>query len=222
MRFAICVCLLFLTASVVSAEESKLPLVFADDFEKGDQAWQPTDKDAWRVVNRGNNKRYYQVYISKYKPPHRSPLNISLVKDVVVSDFVLEADCLSTADAGAHRDMCLFFNYQDPAHFYYVHIAPAPATDEHANKIFVVNAADRKMINETVNDGNEWKDVWYHVKIVRDTASGKIEIYRDDMQKPIMTATDKTFTWGQVGIGSFDDNGMWDNFSLHGAKVEKK
>ena len=30
-----------------------------------------------------------------------------------------------------------------------------------------------------------------------------------DMQKPVMTAVDKTFTWGQVGVGSFDDTGNW-------------
>lgn len=42
------------------------------------------------------------------------------------------------------------------------------------------------------------------------------------MEKPIMTATDKTFTWGQVGLGSFDDHGNWDDFKLFGVKVERK
>jgi hypothetical protein len=49
---------------------------------------------------------------------------------------------------------------------------------------------------------------------------GKIEIYFDDMKTPIMTATDKTFTWGQVGVGSFDDSGNWRNVMLRGTKVK--
>ena len=51
-------------------------------------------------------------------------------------------------------------------------------------------------------------------------ADGKIEIYFDDMKAPIMTATDKTFTWGQVGIGSFDDSGNWKDISLRGNVVK--
>ena len=51
--------------------------------------------------------------------------------------------------------------------------------------------------------------------------SGRIEIYYDDMKTPVMTATDKTFTWGQVGIGSFDDTGRFDNVYLFGNPVNK-
>jgi hypothetical protein len=36
------------------------------------------------------------------------------------------------------------------------------------------------------------------------------------MKSPIMTATDKTFTWGQVGVGSFDDSGHWSEVHVHG------
>lgn len=38
----------------------------------------------------------------------------------------------------------------------------------------------------------------------------------------IMTANDKTFTWGRVGVGSFDDSGNWTDIKLRGVKVEKK
>jgi hypothetical protein len=41
------------------------------------------------------------------------------------------------------------------------------------------------------------------------------------MEKPAMTAKDKTFTWGQIGIGSFDDTGSWDDIRLYGKKVER-
>jgi hypothetical protein len=59
------------------------------------------------------------------------------------------------------------------------------------------------------------------VKIVRRVNDGTIEIYFDDMRKPVMTAVDKTFKHGQVGIGSFDDNGNWDDLKLFGNVVKK-
>jgi hypothetical protein len=36
-----------------------------------------------------------------------------------------------------------------------------------------------------------------------------------------MTATDKTFAWGQVGVGSFDDTGNWTDVKVYGTKVER-
>jgi hypothetical protein len=205
----------------VAAEKCDLPLVFEDNFEKGADHWQPTDAAAWRIVDTDRGKVYNQFKNSKYEPPYRSPYNISLVKDVLVSDFVLTVKVQSTnKGAGAHRDMCLFFNYQDPAHFYYVHLGLRP--DPNSSQIMIVNGAPRVMITKNKTPGVPWDDEWHQVKIVRKVDDGTIEVYFDDMQKPMMIAADKTFTWGQVGLGSFDDNGNWDDFKLCGTKVEKK
>jgi phage shock protein E len=38
------------------------------------------------------------------------------------------------------------------------------------------------------------------------------------MKEPIMTAVDKTFAYGQVGFGTFDDTANFDDFKLYGAK----
>ncbi|HOK10501.1 MAG TPA: hypothetical protein PLJ10_12690, partial [Candidatus Hydrogenedens sp.] len=51
-------------------------------------------------------------------------------------------------------------------------------------------------------------------KIVRDTKTGKIEVYYDDMDKPIMVAEDKTFLKGRIGLGTFDDTGCFDNLQI--------
>jgi hypothetical protein len=205
----------------VAAEKVDLPLVFEDDFEKGADRWQPTDPEAWRIVETDRGKVYNQFKNSKYEPPHRSPYNISLVKDVLVGDFVLTVKVQSTnKGAGAHRDMCLFFNYQDPAHFYYVHLGMRP--DPNSSQIMIVNDAPRVMITKNQSPGVPWDDGWHEVKIVRKVADGTIEIYFDDMKKPMMIAEDKTFIWGQVGLGSFDDNGNWDDFRLYGIKADRR
>jgi hypothetical protein len=212
--------MLVLTTSLINAGEPKLALVFEDDFEKGLGRWQPTDTAAWKIEKSDKGNFYSQFVQSKYKTKHRSPFNISLVKDVNVTDFVLEAKARSTGKDVPHRDMCLFFGYQDPAHFYYVHMAKA--MDDHANQIFIVNGADRVKISTKTSKGTPWDDKWHNIKIVRKVESGAIEIHWDDMKAPIMTATDKTFTWGQVGIGSFDDTGNWDDVRVYGKRHEKK
>ncbi|MBW8883948.1 MAG: hypothetical protein JF612_04050, partial [Planctomycetia bacterium] len=43
-----------------------------------------------------------------------------------------------------------------------------------------------------------------------------IEIYFDDLQKPVMTANDKTFAYGRIGLGTFDDTADWDDITLRG------
>ena len=211
----------FLATTVsVTADEPRLPLVFEDDFEKGADRWQPTDPAAWKILQTDRGKVYNQFKKSDYEPPYRSPWNISLVEDVVVGDFVLTVKVQSTNHgAGNHQDMCLFFNYQDAAHFYYVHLGKRP--DSHSSQIMIVNDAPRVMITKNESPGIPWDKKWHDVKIVRRTSDGTIEIYFDDLQKPVMRAVDKTFTWGQVGLGSFDDHGVWDDFKLRAAKVER-
>jgi hypothetical protein len=197
------------------------PLLFEDDFKNGAGHWEPTDPKAWKVVTDPDGKPYYsQFQQSKYKPPYRSPFNIALLKGYDVSDFILEAKVQSTGKDGPHRDMCLFFDYQDPAYFYYVHIAKR--ADDHANQIFIVNGAARDKISTKTTPGTPWDAQWHHVKIVRTVADGKIAVYFDDMKTPAMTATDRTFTHGRVGIGSFDDSGNWTDIKLRGVRAEKK
>ena len=209
----------FVVSLNVCADEPQ-KIVVQDDFEAGANHWQPTDDKKWKVTRVEGNNVYHLLGKSDYQPPHRSPHSVSLLKDVRVSDFVMTAKVQTLQSSRAHRDMCLFFGYQDPAHFYYVHLGQK--TDPHANQIFIVNDAPRIKISEKTNDGTPWKDqTWHDVKVVRKVEDGMIEIYFDDMDTPQIVAHDKTFVWGQVGLGSFDDFGMWDDFELRGTPAEE-
>ncbi len=218
-RFAIASLLLAcgLAPAAGPASAADLPLLFEEGFENGADHWKPTDAAAWKIIESGKSGKAYSLFQqSKYKPPHRSPFNIALLDDVEVTEFRIEADVLSTAREYGHRSMVMVFGYQDPAHFYYVHFGKQ--MDDHANQIFIVNDAPRIKISKTTTSGTPWNDEWHHVKIERNPGTGDIKIYFDDMEKPTMTAVDKTFTWGKVGLGSFDDVGNWDNVKLWGAK----
>jgi hypothetical protein len=185
-----------------------------EDFEAGMDRWEPTDAAAWRIEDGPTGKCLSQFGKSKYNPPHRSPFNIALLKDVVVGDFVLEAKCRSTVKDYGHRDLCVVFGYQDPGRFYYSHLGKK--TDDHANQIFIVNGAPRTKISTKTTEGIPWTDEWAKVKVVRKGAD--IEVYWNDMTTPVQTAKDATFPAGRIGLGSFDDTGVWDEVLLKGSK----
>ncbi len=210
-------------APLAAAEAKDLPLLLKEDFTRGFSRWKTTDASAWEVKQEeGSSNRVLDLYgKSNYKPTHRSPFNQAILKYHTVGDFVLTAKLQATKESYGHRDLCLFFGYQDPDHFYYVHLGQK--MDDHANQIFIVNDAPRTKISETTTEGTPWKDgSWHDVKIVREVESGLIEVYFDDMTKPVMTAHDKTFDWGKIGVGSFDDTGMFDDVVLHGIEVKPK
>lgn len=199
--------------------ESKFKLIAEDDFEQPSERWQMLDPKSWQfteVDGRGVLSQY--VRESDYKPPHRSPFHVALLKEAVVGDFDLTASVRSTVEDYGHRDACIVFGFVDPAHFYYVHLGKV--TDPHCNQIFIVNGADRKAISLTTTKGTNWTDEWHRVKITRRTDSGRIEIFFDNFDEPIMTAEDKTFLAGRVGVGSFDDIADWDDFELRGVPAE--
>jgi hypothetical protein len=199
------------------AVRAELPIVVDENFEAGSDRWQPADAQSWKIVKTPQGNVYSLFQNSKYQPPYRSPVNIALLKDAVVGDFVLDLRLQSTVEDYNHRSMVVVFGYQDPAHFYYVHFGKR--TDDHANQIFIVDGAPRVKISTKTTPGTPWDDAWHRVKIVRDVADGKIDIYFDDMDNPVMTADDKTFAWGQIGIGAFDDLGNFDQIVLRGNVV---
>jgi hypothetical protein len=210
-------CLLLALSSVSPAETPSsingLPLIFSEDFEKGLDRWEVTDEKSWthRVVN-GNAVFGINRRESDYKPPFRSVFHIALIKDIAVADFILTFRVRSTKDTGNHRDCCIIFNHQDPASFYYAHLGAKP--DPASGQIMIVqNAPRRPLTNNTKTV--PWTDGWHQVKVVRDTTTGSIEVFFDDMEKPQLSTRDKTFGKGRIGIGSFDDMNDFDDVRLY-------
>jgi hypothetical protein len=198
-------------------------LLYEQSFEKPGalQDFVMTDPKAWRVAKTNNQSALELVTQSKYKPAVRSPVNIALIADKVFGDFILEVDLIQTGKEYGHRDMCLFFGMKDPSKFYYTHIATA--ADDHAHNIFIVKDEPRTKIAKETTKGVNWGlGIWHKVRLERKASDGTIKVYFDDMFRPLMTATDKTFDSGYIGFGSFDDTGMIDNIRIWGPSVTSK
>ncbi len=140
----------------------------------------------------------------EYEPAVRSPYYIALLKDLRVGSFVLEVTVEQTSRAYNHRDVCFFYGFQDPSHFYYTHIATLG--DQNAHKHFIVNGAPRTPYSDVFTEGYDWGDGPKVIRIVRDLESGLTQAFVAESTEPIIVGTDTTFGAGHVGVGTFDDS----------------
>lgn len=192
-------------------------LVYEQDFEGEDGLANVacSDKAAWQMTEKDGLKHLDLFQASKYRPTHRSPHNIALFRDGTVENFVMDLKMMQTGREYGHRDLCIFFGFQDAEHFYYVHMATKG--DQNAHQVFIVNDAARTPITAKRTSGVDWgTEKWHDVRLVRNAQDGTIEVYFDDMETPIMEASDQTFTSGYVGVGSFDDTGSFDKIKIWG------
>jgi hypothetical protein len=213
---------LWLAAGTAACAEkaSKFPLLAASDFEKGQaEGWRPNDPAHWRVVGE-DGIMVYELTVAGEQGRVRAPTSWSVWAGHDVTSFEFTGRMKCYTDPAVHgRDMCVFFHFQDPTHFYYVHFSGESA-DVH-NIIGLVNGADRVKINAEpagTSVARMTDRAWHEFKVVCDAGSGKILAYLDDMTKPVLTARDRTLGHGLVGIGSFDDTGCFDGLRLRGVK----
>ncbi len=214
LRVALCIAICLFTQPSMSQELSSQKPIFTEDFENGFDRWELVDPKSWAIEEHGRGKSLaIQSRESEYKPKVRSPLHIAIVKDIKVADFEIRFKVKSTKNTGNHRDCCVFFNYQDPTHYYYVHLGAKP--DPASGQIFIVNDEPRRPLtsNEKLVP---WSEDWHTVKLTRNVSTGSIAVYFDDMDQPHLETNDKTFGEGRIGIGSFDDMDAFDDIQIVG------
>lgn len=204
-----------------SEKASKLPLLLSSDFENGRaDGWRPNDPGHWRIVSLDGSK-VYELTAPGEQGKVRAPTSWSVAADHDVSSFEFSGRLRCEADpANARRDLCVVFHFQDPTHFAYVHFS-ASSDDAH-NIIGLVNGADRVKINLEPPGKSIFRLIgknWHSFKVRGDAATGRIEAYLDDMDRPILTAVDRTLGHGFVGVGSFDDTGYFDDLKLRGERL---
>lgn len=223
--------LLFTTGISLPAAEKPAPesnlkppegytLVYRQDFEKessiGD--FEFSDPKQWKLATVDGNTALEFFGKHRYKPKVRSPRIIGLIADKKFDDVIMEADLLQTGKEYGHRDMCLFFSFVDKTNYYYCHMAKK--ADPHAHNIFIVDDKPRTKIAKKTTGGIDWgTEQWHKIRLVRKASTGTIEIYYDDMSKPLMVAEDKTHGLGCIGFGSFDDSGKIDNIKVYAPKM---
>ena len=111
--------------------------------------------------------------------------------------------------------MIVVFDYVDTLHFYYAHLSGDRGTAQPVhNGIFIVNGTDRARIAGVDAPPALPDREWHLIRVERNAASGAIDVYSDVQGGPIFSVVDRNFTCGQIGIGSFDETGDFDDVTL--------
>ena len=193
-------------------------LLASYDFEDGSTSgWRP--HGTWRIADH-EGSMVYELASPGERGEVSGPRSRSLLADHDVSAFVFTGRLKSNADtSNDNRDICLLFHYQDPNHYYYVHLSAT--SDGLHNIIGLVDGSDRKKVNvepagETIPRLKDQE--WHDFKVICETGTGFVQAYLDDMNTPLLTTRDKTFTHGLVGLASYDDTGYFDDIELRGMR----
>jgi len=197
---------MLLTSGSLNAQK----VLFSSNFTDLEENWEVVDDP---TAERGPGQwRVGLVEMSGIKTRENTMATALLAGENDWQNYSIETSLTMASPEGYL--VGILCGYQDPTHFYYVHIANA--SDAHANSIFIVDAEPRVSIAETRTEGTKWDDGWHTVRLVRDAEKGTIEVFFDDSPEPIMTAVNDSFDWGGIGVGSFDDTGQFDDIRLWG------
>lgn len=198
---------------------SVLPLLAAEPIRPFDTpaAWTYADPAAWSWSQEDGQSVLTLKQQQKHKPAVRSPFNLAWLKTTGWKSFTLTVEGQLTKFDAGNNDLCLAFARQDDTRFYYAHLGEKADAIHH--QIHLVDHADRRAITATRTAGSPWQPGrWHRLKLVHDTTTGKIAVYFDDMEKPVLTAQDKTLDHGWIGVGSFDDLGKFRNLQIQGER----
>jgi hypothetical protein len=148
--------------------------------------------------------------------PIRRPAALAILQSEPLVRATVRVDMRSTAAVEVkNRDLEIIFGYVSPTRFYYVHLAGI--TNDVHNGIFLVDDKDRRRIDDGKAAPQLTDREWHQVRLERDGASGRIEVFVDGSKEPALKATDTSIRSGRVGLGSFDDTGEFRKFDVSGS-----
>jgi hypothetical protein len=138
------------------------------------------------------------------RPPVRRPGEYALWKGKgpAGGTFTVQAATLMPAEV-KNRDVCIIFGYQDDTHFYYAHVSSNSDGKVH-NVIMRVDGDSRERINHKKLPPVRLKEGWNDIRI-QHLEDGSISVWVNDMEEPMMTASDQIYPRGRIGFGAFDD-----------------
>jgi hypothetical protein len=217
-------------AAILASSTGASPVLerisFHDDFESGNlDSWQFPYPEDWAILpEKGAEKRAEQgsengaqgvnryLHMKRSREPGvpRRPLQFALLKKAKVGSFDFQARLRRQG-----KSMIVVFNYVDTLHFYYAHLSvDRGQQDAVHNGIFIVNGEPRRRIAGIDAPPALPDREWRHVRVTRDARAGTIQVFIDGAHEPLFSVVDDTFTCGQVGIGSFDETGDFDDVVL--------
>jgi len=185
------------------------PTTFDDGFENGAGNWSPLTPSRWQVINNAGSLRYF-LNTTNYESPDGILMGeISRLNGRKWEDFTFECSAKSADVIGGSgaADLCVAFAYQDFNSYYYINFNQSAGLTE----LFRVH--DGGIVTLASFGGSTFVDDNYHSIRIERTGS-QIRAFFDGAQ--VLSATDTFFGEGEIGIGSYNDSGFFDDISITG------
>jgi len=189
--------------------------VFVDSFAAGLAAWELLTPGSWRIRDEAEAAVLVLAKPGKQRPPVRRPGEYALVKGMEWGDVTLTVKVHTLCPPSVKgRDVCILFGMQDETHFYYAHLCSDSNGRTH-NVVMKVAGKKRLAITKEKRPEARLSDSWHTVRVFHGR-DGTIKVWMDDLDTPLMTAFDKSYPGGAVGLGAFDDPAEFDDVQVTG------
>ena len=186
------------------------------DFEKeGLKGWHVPLPGHWELAVEDGNHFLRLAKAGPVGDPRR-PVKFALWVPGCVSDFELEVKMRR-----AGKSLLVVFGFQDRLHFYYAHLSRDDGDHPVHNGVMKVHGGERQRIGGSGTRPALPTRDWHKVKVARNVQPGTIDVYIDGQDQARFSLRDKSFRYGWVGIGSFDETGDFDDFRLRGTPSGK-
>jgi hypothetical protein len=209
MRIAV---LLLAASSLLGAADTQW---FVNFDKSGVEGWHLPLPAKWEIADDGGNKFLRMLEPGPIGNPRR-PQQFALWQAGCVGNFELNVKVRRR-----QKSVLLAFGFQDRLHFYYAHLSVDPGDHAVHNGFFKVDGGERVRIAGTGSAPALPTADWHNVRLVRDVASGAMDVFIDGQKEPRFHFIDKSFNFGWVGVGSFDETGDFDDFRLRGTPSGK-
>lgn len=219
MRKLSLLCLLLAIASPLTAGAAG---PWAADFEQGGlEDWHLTVPADWKIVEIGGNHALRLAKAGPVGANPRRPVKMALWKPGCVASFEFNLKVKRDPIQAKEGDLLVIFGFQDKLHFYYAHLSSDDGNVAVHNGIFRVNGSDRERIAGVGASPVLPDEDWHRIRVLRDAESGALKLFVDDDEEPRFEVTDRTHTFGLVGVGSFDNTGEFDDLRLQGTPSDE-
>lgn len=195
-----------------------------EDFALGELTddWAPRTPQLWRIAHEGN-RRLLQMAVPPERPMMpgvRRPQEYALYNKYEFRSFSLSCRVRADRDVSVSaRDAVIIFGRRDDTHLYYVHLSGV--SDEWHNALVRVDGDTRvSLVPPAERPPPTLADAaWHKVDVLRDVDKGTIAVYvdaYDETARPVFQVTDRTYEWGRIGLGSFDDHASFTHIQIEG------
>ncbi|MEM6393969.1 MAG: hypothetical protein AAF797_14460 [Planctomycetota bacterium] len=185
--------------------------------------WRLEPAESWRWSQADGDATRNVLTLHRPGPPKTQPVrriaSIALYEPAVWSQATLDLEVRSLEPAARKgADVCIVLGYRDDTHYIYIHLSNDADGRTH-NVIMQVDGDTRRVIHTPAHPEPRLGEGWQRVRVVFDDA-GRIAVYMDDLEAPLMTAETGRPLTGRIGVGSFNDRAAFAGFTVTGERVD--